>query len=487
MRRFRRTTLITIFCVAVLAGLGLARKLQIEPQVWWLVFVPLVLLVRHKNITALLLVCLLGLGLGLWRGGTYMSHVHDLRKLTTSKVAVIATATSDSIYGKKSQIQFTANDIQLIEPYAQPLAGSFKLSGFGEHMIYRGDRVQVSGKLYPTRGSNQATIAYAQLERVGADSSWINQFTRRFSAGMHSALPEPQGSFGLGLLIGQRNTLSQDLTNQLVMVGLVHIVAVSGYNLTILVRAATRLKLKSKYQQLLLSLSLIGVFILMTGFSASIVRASIVSTLGLWAWYYGLKIRAIVLIGFTAALTGFVNPFYVWGDLGWYLSFLAFFGVLVVAPMVSKRLFTKQPKILTSVVLETLAAEIMTLPLIMMTFGQLSLIALLANVLIVPLVPVAMLLGATAAAAGMLLAPIAGWLAWPATALLTYMLDVVHLLSAIPSIFLHRSISLTAMLSFYGLVLLIILALHKHHQRARTAIITDKKPIELEVRNVRSF
>src|SRR5205807_2186671 len=104
---------------------------------------------------------------------------------------------------------------------------------------------------------------------------------------------------------------------------------VSGYNLTIIIRGLNRLKLGSKYQRLILSLAFIAFFVLVTGFSASIVRAAIVSTLSLWAWFYGRKIRAVLLIAFTAALTGLINPFYIWGDLGWYLSFLAFFGVLI--------------------------------------------------------------------------------------------------------------------------------------------------------------
>ena len=397
-----------------------------------------------------------------------MDRLSELKDLTGQKVTIEATATSDAVYAKRSQLEFTVNHAQLLQvQYLKEgegeLVGRFKISGFGLPMVYRGDRIQVTGKLYPMRGANQARIAYAQLQRVGSDTNWINALTRRFSAGMQSALPEPNASFGLGLLIGQRNNLPQELTNQLIMVGLVHIVAVSGYNLTILVRASTRMKLGSKYQRLLLSLGLIIVFVLMTGFSASIVRAAIVSILSLWAWYYGRKVRAILLIAFTAALTGLVNPFYVWGDLGWYLSFLAFFGVLTIAPLAAKKLFSRQPKLLTMVVLETLAAEVMTLPLIMMTFGQLSLIGLLANALVVPLVPWAMLLAAIAGGAGMLIPALAGWFAWPANLLLTYILDIVRFLSDIPGIFLHRSISTAGMLSFYAAVVLVILVAHRHH------------------------
>ncbi len=462
MRHYRRTTLITVGCAAVLAGLGLARKFNFEPSFWFFLLATCsLLLLEPKNAVSLIAIVFLGLSIGLWRGNLYIEKLHQLQDLTAQKVTIEATAISDSVYGNRSQIEFTANKVNLIEPQSLSLAGNFKISGFGERMIYRGDKVQVSGKLFPMRGSNQARIAYSQLKRVGADISWINGFTRRFSAGMQSALPEPNASFGLGLLIGQRNNLPQELTNQLIMVGLVHIVAVSGYNLTIIVRAIGRLKLGSKYQRLMASLALIGFFMLVTGFSASIVRAAIISVLSLWAWYYGRKIRPVLLILFAAALTGFINPFYVWGDMSWYLSFLAFFGVLIIAPMVAERLFKRQPKNLTMVVIETLAAEVMTLPLIMMSFNQLSLIGLLANALVVPLVPYAMLLSGIAASAGMLIPSIAGWLAWPANLLLTYTLDVVRGLSSVPGIFLHRSISIANMLILYASILLTVLVTHR--------------------------
>jgi competence protein ComEC len=398
-----------------------------------------------------------------------MSHVRELQSLAERKVTVVATATSDSIYGKNSQIQITGNHISMTEPYQKQLAGSFKLSGFGEQMIYRGDKVKVTGKIYPSRGSNQATIAYAQLEKISTGHSWYVDLNRRFSAGMQNALPEPIASFAMGLLIGQRVNLPAAITAALTAVGLVHIVAVSGYNLTIIVRAVGRLKLGSKYQKLIVSLGLIAAFVMITGFSASIVRAALVSVLSLWAWFYGRRLKPLVLISLAAAVTALWNPFYVWGDLSWYLSFLAFFGVLVISPLVSARLFKKQPRLLTMVLLETLSAEIMTLPLILMTFGQLSIIALVANLLIVPLVPLAMLFSAVAGTVGMLAPQIAGWFALPARLLLTYMLDIVHILSSIPSVLIHRAISTGYMIAVYSVVVgLIMINQHKYKKNKKS-------------------
>jgi len=232
--------------------------------------------------------------------------------------------------------------------------------------------------------------------------------------------------------------------------------------------------LGSKYQRLVASLLLISIFILITGFAASIVRAAVISVLSLWAWFYGRQIRPVLIIAFAAALTGLINPFYVWGDLGWYLSFLAFFGVLMIAPMIATRLFKKQPKLFGMVVLETLAAEIMTLPLIMMSFNQLSLIGLLANALVVPLIPFAMLFAAIAGTAGMLVPSISGWLSWPANILLTYVLDVARGLSNIPGIFLHRSVSIAGMLGLYGVIFVTMLLIQKR-RTPKTGIITEVK------------
>jgi len=122
------------------------------------------------------------------------------------------------------------------------------------------------------------------------------------------------------------------------MVGLTHIIAVSGYNLTIILHAGKRLLGKrSKRISTFLSLALIAVFLLLAGASASIVRAAIVSVLSIAAGYYGRTFKPLNLIVLAAAITAWANPVYVWSDVSWYLSFLAFYGVMVVSPLIQKR------------------------------------------------------------------------------------------------------------------------------------------------------
>ena len=218
---------------------------------------------------------------------------------------------------------------------------------------------------------------------------------------------------------------------------------------------------------------LIGLFLLFTGFSASIVRAAIVSVLSLWAWYYGRTFKPVLLILLAAGLTAGFYPIYLWSDIGWYLSFLAFFGVLVIAPLLAKRIFkNKAPRPVAMLVLESLSAQLMTLPLIMYVFSEFSAIALLANIIIVPLVPLAMLLSLVSGMAGMLVPQISGWLAWPARILLTYMLDVIQLLARVPHALNSQAIVWWQMAGLYCLVLLATVILWRK-VKPKNGTITD--------------
>lgn len=389
-------------------------------------------------------------------------------------VTITAVAMDDGVYGKNTQMSFDANNVVVS---GQKLTGKMTLSGFGLNAVFQGDEVQASGKLYSTLGAAQGRMSFAQLQIVGHHPSRVADTRRRFAAGMQNALPEPLASFAMGLLIGQRATLPDDVKQDLLMAGLTHIIAVSGYNLTIMLRASRGIMgRRSKRISTLLSLALIGVFLLVAGTSASIVRAAIVSLLSIGAAYYGRQVKPLLLIAMSAAITAFANPFYVWTDTSWYLSFLAFYGVMVLAPMVALRLRIKwQNSLIAMVALESLCAEAMTLPFVLHTFGQMSFIGLVANVMVVALVPLGMLLSLIAGLAGMLLAPIAGWFAWPARILLTYMLDIAHLLSRIPHIFVQNlSLPVAGMLGLYVLAASMTYLLWNKTKQLKSATITDK-------------
>ncbi|HEY5667951.1 MAG TPA: ComEC/Rec2 family competence protein [Candidatus Saccharimonadales bacterium] len=463
--RLRRHWLVTGFCVALFAGVFLAQRVVLGDARWlWLCLAPLPFALKKHGALALLLLAGCGLGLGWWRGGIFALRMRGDGELYDKQVILVGQAGDEAVYGKQYQLEFTLQQVQVVQPVRREFTGSLTVSGFGAPAIYRGDTVAVTGKLKQTLGNNVGAVRFAKLTVIRRDSSWLNAFRRQFIAGMQSALPEPAASFGLGLLIGQRSTLPDDVNNQLRRVGLTHVIAVSGYNLTIIVMACRRMLAgRSKYQTLVACLAVMGLFLLATGSSPPIVRASIVSMLSIWAWYYGRSIKPIVLLLVSGAITAVMYPPYLWGNVSWYLSFLSFFGVLVLGPLVTRRLCGgREPKLLLAVIIETVCATVVVLPYSLYIFGQVSVVGLLANVLVVPLIPLAMCLALIAGLGGMCLSMVSGWMAWPATFLLTYILDIAAFLSGLPHAYIENvGVSWRAMVFMYATIATVLFILQQ--------------------------
>lgn len=400
-------------------------------------------------------------------------------RLYYQKSTFLVRASEDAVYDAKTkQLTFAAGNIRLEN--GQSIIGKVQVSGFGVNSVFQDDELIVQGKLFPGYGAQQGRLSFAQLQLVGRHPNILTQVKRDFVAGAQSALPEPLGPFIMGLLVGLRDTLPQTTKDELRVVGLTHIIAVSGANLTIILQASQRLLGKrSKRLSTLLTLGLTGVFLLLSGASASIVRAAMVSVLGIAANYYGRYLPPLNLILLAAAITAMANPIYLWSDLGWYLSFLAFSGILILSPLVQARLprwFGKS--VLGGVALETLCAEAMTLPFVLHIFGQMSRVGLVANILVVSFIPLAMLLGAIAGVAGMYAGAIAGWFAWPAVLVLTYMLDVAHILANLPDVFVEGiTLTLVQMLFVYACIVSLVLAMW-YKQPNKSDIITEMNPMQ---------
>ncbi len=234
--------------------------------------------------------------------------------------------------------------------------------------LQRGYRIQAIGKVGPGFGNAVAEIGFPKLTVLSTYQDPFERFRQRLFVGVKTALPEPIDSFGLGLLVGIRALIPKDMQVELTLVGLSHLVAVSGYNLTIIVAAVDRaLKRAGRGVALAISLWLIAGFLIVTGASASIVRASLVSILSLLASYYGLRFNSLTLILIVAGVTAAAEPKYL-TYLGWLLSFLAFFGIMLVAPVVEARL--GHPKsIPVRLFIESFTAQVLTLPMILFMFG----------------------------------------------------------------------------------------------------------------------
>ncbi len=198
-----------------------------------------------------------------------------------------------------------------------------------------------------------------------------------------------------GLILGEKASFSQELRKNFIDTGTIHIVALSGYNITIIAEWIMKLfAFLPKNLGIGVGIFAILLFILMTGGSSTAIRAGIMATLALIARATGRNYdvaRALLLAGVGMIL---LNPFVLAYDVSFQLSFIATVAVIFLAPRIEKY-FLWVPDIfkLRDIVSVTCAAYIFVLPFILYKIGNLSLVALPANVLILPFIPFTMALG----------------------------------------------------------------------------------------------
>lgn len=214
---------------------------------------------------------------------------------------------------------------------------------------------------------------------------------------LNKNIPEPESAFIAGLLIGDRNGFSKELEDAFARTGMTHVVAISGYNISlviVIVGTMSKYIISRKYYIWMICLLLIC-FVVLTGASASVVRAGLMGGILLLAKHVSRTGSGMRILVLTAVCMVIVNPFVLVWDVAFQLSFASTAGILVFSERVEKY-FMWVPEfagIRESLVL-TLVAFFATLPISIWSFGGVSLVSLLANMLAAPLLPLAMLFGA---------------------------------------------------------------------------------------------
>lgn len=242
-------------------------------------------------------------------------------------------------------------------------------------------------------------IAFAEVEVLASDQgnfilAALYDFKQTFQNSIKRALVEPLAGLGEGMLLGVKQALGEDLEAAFRQTGIIHIVVLSGYNVMLVVIFVMYILgyfLPAK-PRLIFGLLAIICFALLVGMSASVVRASIMAGILLLVQYTGrmyMMLRALMLAGLIMVVE---NPFLLVYDVGFQLSFLATLGLILIAPHLDY-LFrgTKSFLSLRKIFVATVATQIAVLPLLLYQIGQFSMVAVLVNMLVLPMVPIAML------------------------------------------------------------------------------------------------
>jgi len=270
-----------------------------------------------------------------------------------------------------------------------------------------------------------------------------------FVAIINRVLPEPAAGLLAGILFGTKASISTDLFDALVVTGTLHIAALSGMNITILTKLffSTFISVLPKFISSILTIGVIVGFVFFVGSSPSIVRAAIMGSITLVAPLTGRMSTALITWGITIASMLLVQPSLLL-NLSFQLSGLASLGIILfgkefreqtdAAPsslshLSSLRyLFRKLWFLVKSELQTTLSAQVFTIPLILFTFGRLSLISPLTNLLIGWTIPIITGLGLVMCVLGWIWLPLGQLFAWGTWVFLEWLIQAVILTSRIP-------------------------------------------------------
>lgn len=326
-----------------------------------------------------------------------------------------------------------------------------------------GDELEIRGKVetppqfedfsyrdYLARQGIYSIMRYPRIARLGRGQgnpflSAIYALKRRAQATIAAILHDPEASLLTGILLGLERGIPADLMESFARTSTTHIIAISGFNISIVAGILSGLanRLVGKRQSLYLVLGGIALYTILVGADAAVVRAAIMGGLCAIAAHYGRLSDALNSLVASAALMTLHKPSILW-DLGFQLSFAATIGLVLYTPILQRwfeRLLSRissgemakqTVRLLNDALIVTIAAQITTLPIIVYSFGQLSLVTLITNLLILPAQPGVMIWGGVATILGLIYRPlgqIVGWVAW---LFLTYTIRLVEFSAKAP-------------------------------------------------------
>lgn len=346
---------------------------------------------------------------------------------------------------------------------ARPIEGAVLVRPSRPAEFRYGDRVRVTGELtappefatfnyadYLARQGLYSLIDRPQVKVLASDQgnpilSTVYAVRDRAYDVIQQILPEPQASLLSGILLGIDAGLPADVQEKFRITGTSHIIAISGYNIAVLIGIVSTFTVGLIGRRRAFPLLVVGLFAyaVLVGGSASVVRATLMGVLLLWADHLGRPYAAPNALFAAGLAMTLLDPNTLF-DVGFQLSFVATLGLMIYArpfadstQKILARLFSgdlahRIVRLLNDALLVTLAAQVTTLPLLMVYFRQISTVALIVNPLVLPAQTGVMTYGLFATGAGLLSIPlgqIAAWTVWP---FLTWTLGVIGLFAQVP-------------------------------------------------------
>ncbi|MEK7561000.1 MAG: ComEC/Rec2 family competence protein [Patescibacteria group bacterium] len=485
-----------LFCLlAFIAGVSVASFIPFPVAVIWIggvgIFCVIAFGARHQNllivVAGLIALCFAG---GAFRYAAVMQSAPDLTEFEGRAIRFEGVVIREPVLTEKSQQITVRGRIRSPEDAIGRETEEFRMRvvsrpypryAFGDALTLEGVLASPLDRDAPYRALPRnylvggratllmkegifGTIVFPRIEKTGAVRGFI--IMRRIlgaknalTAGIDRMLPDPHAALLRGLLLGERAALPEETVGNFRASGVSHIVALSGYNITLVGRSfmAGLLWASIPFRaSFWIASGAIILFIVMVGASPSVTRAGILGLLLLVAEREGRVYNIRNALAFAAAAMVFVNPLILRFDAAFQLSFCATIGLVYFSGPVEKymdrsarrirRFFgdykvlkrrgngfiSRRVGLIKRLLVETIAAQIAVLPLLIILFGAISLVSPLANMFVLLAVPFAMAWGFVTGLWGMLRLPFGGMVAGVAWLALEYILRVSAFFARIP-------------------------------------------------------
>lgn len=373
---------------------------------------PLISFLRIKKLFILSLLIIFGIGLGFfwYKYNIYKNQNQDIPVGKNTQV-MGALCDSKEISGRYL-ITIGSNSVgdeaKSIKFYALTYENPKVLN---EKILIKGDIEKITPDNFLYKSSKSQGVFYeikdSKIENIDSFKFKENLFIRisnRLKAfgdlvdsKIKRSMPQPEAGFISGILIGQKSDMDKSLKNNLSKTGTTHLIALSGFNITIVISFVLFI-FKPFPRKYVYPLTIIGivVFVMITGFSASIVRAALMGSILIIAKSFGRLTTQSIVIAISAFIISVFNPLALRFDIGFQLSFLATLGLIYLAPILEKswaKYLKNIPKTISETLILTFSAQIMVLPILILYFNTVSLVSPITNLIIVPLIPGLMVLG----------------------------------------------------------------------------------------------
>jgi competence protein ComEC len=398
---------------------------------------------------------------------------------TNLRVQVEAVDTGDGDLEANGLILVRASNNQTFE-YGQRirLRGKLKTPPENEDFSYRDYLAAKNIHSYMT--SSEITL----LPGKGGNPIFraLYAFKEKSYNNIYRLFPDPESSLLAGILLGVDTGLTRELQQAFKDTGTAHIIAISGFNISIIAGIFVTYfsRFLGERRGAVLAVSAIILYTILVGGDAAVVRAAVMGTLALLARQVGRRQLGLNTLLVVALLMCLWNPLYLW-DVGFQLSFFATLGLILYAEPFSQfanRIIMKYfptsaaerfAKLFSEFVLLTLAAQLTTIPIMAYHFQRISLVSFIANPFILPAQPAVMILGGIAVLLSLVWFPlgqIAAWIAWP---FVVYTIRIVEIFDRVPNgtIFLG-DFSIWFVILFYAALLSVTFGWSGFKERIRS-------------------